>query len=1036
MMGVAATTLLSGPALAQAKAPQTGGYSWQQSHARVVSEGPVDLVWQPQPFRLPVGKTIRYIDYDRGDDRNDGKTPGKPWKHHPWDPAAPASVRSRKGIDMFVFKRGVIYRGTLAAQQSGTAGAPIRLTSDPKWGTGEAVVSGAERVSGTWQTVNDPAQHGLPPVAAGKVWMTKLPAGQQPMLLWVVNGKGVPRRLPIAREPNWRVSDPYRLGSEWWRWQSTAIDHPKLTGTDAEHLKSAGASAYVGATVWTDPPTAEFSWNPPEPSVVTAHDAATGTLTFMSNHPSKYPKTGSRYFLENLPRFLDEAGEWLYRADGPNAGTLYLWAPDGQSPNKQTIEIARRNVVLDISGQSHIAVSGLTFRGGNAPDPSFYNSRREGFNLDKGSLTDDLGAIRLRGNVNDVTIANCRIEKTTVGITYAPVADGDVLDHVRIQDSTFDEIDEAGIMITPGFVWRNAPLARIRHVTVLRNRVREVGQRVVAGSTQGINIEGVEVSEVAGNVVHRTGGQGINVTTGRALGGIESQEAKRKVIPLTRTLVHHNKATETLLQLQDFGGIEGWGSGPAYFYNNISGTPVGWIRHNDWYHKNEAFYFDHQWKGYFFNNIGWSMERADAWDNIIAADFFHQANGNRNTIFHNTGYLFRSLFYKVVGNDVNNRELFLGNLSLDVSGGAFGSGGLEGNTTTAYSRNLVVGPTKNTFSYFQGLQAKTPGEFQAYLDKQRALVTDVGRKVDAPVVVDAKRHDFRPLPDSPAVNQGVRVYVPWGLSAVTGEWHFRKHRADPSVILGENIYLTTEDAAMGNSPETRNDLRCVGAKETDYEAGALEDWVDGALKLDGNRFCVQEKTEKRLQLADLDMTTNSFLIQTYLRVDKETRNGMIAGKLTDRAGYALQVRGGKLNLLLRSGIGVSELVGPAIADGKWHHVVAEADRKAGRLNIYVDGKSVATGNTALTGGASLANDAEFMVGKGITGAVDFLRVSRGTLADAETTIRELYAWEFQGPQTKDFSGKAASAGMRRAIGALEPAQKKQPTVKQAKRILP
>ena len=34
--------------------------------------------------------------------------------------------------------------------------------------------------------------------------------------------------------------------------------------------------------------------------------------------------------------------------------------------------------------------------------------------------------------------------------------------------------------------------------------------------------------------------------------------------------------------------------------------------------------------------------------------------------------------------------------------------------------------------------------------------------------------------------------------------------------------------------------------------------------------------------------------------------------------------------------------------------------------------------------------------------MDFLRVSRGTLKEAETNIEELYDWEFNGPFLKDF----------------------------------
>jgi hypothetical protein len=742
----------------------------------------------------------------------------------------------------------------------------------------------------------------------------------------------------------------------------------------------------------------------------------------MSNHPGKYPKQGSRYYLENLPRFLDEAGEWLYRADGPHADTLYMWAPDGQTPSQQIIEIARRWVILDLANQSNIAVTGLTLRGGNAPDPSYFNSRREGFNTDKSWLTEDMGAIRLRGNVSGVTIANCRIDNSAVGITYSPAVDSSVLNNVRIQDSIFENIDEAAINLAPGTIWRNAPLGRIRHVNVLRNRIREVGQRVIAGSLQGINIEGAEVVEVAGNIVHRTGGQGINVITGRALGGIEVQNAKHRTVPLTRTLVHHNKASETLLQIQDFGGIEGWGAGPAYFYNNISTNPVGWIRHNDWYHKNEAFYFDHQWKGYFFNNIGWTDPRPDAWDGTLSSSFFNQAQGNRNTVFHNTGYRFRSMFYKMANNKVNNRELFLGNLAIGATGAFFGAGGLENNTTVGYGRNLLVGTPKNTFSYFQGLEVKTPEELQAYLEKQKALVSDVGWKIDTLPVVNADKKDLRPLPGSPAVNRGVRVYVPWGLSAVTGEWHFRKHRGDSTVLIDDSMYLTNEPEASGDAPETRNDLRVVGATDSDYEAGALENWTDGALRLDGQRFAVQPTTEVRSPRHNLDMTTDNFLIQAYVRVDSQTRNGTIAGKLTNASGYALRVLNGKLNFLLRSGGQEAQVTGAAATnDGKWHHVIAEADRKSGMLRLYVDGKLLSSSRLTLPAAISLSNDAEFIAGRGIIGALDFLRVSRGSLADAETTINELYAWEFNGPHTKDFAGRAPAPGQRRTVGALEPA---------------
>ena len=103
----------------------------------------------------------------------------------------------------------------------------------------------------------------------------------------------------------------------------------------------------------------------------------------------------------------------------------------------------------------------------------------------------------------------------------------------------------------------------------------------------------------------------------------------------------------------------------------------------------------------------------------------------------------------------------------------------------------------------------------------------------------------------------------------------------------------------------------------------------------------------------------------------------------------------------------------AVNDGQWHHVIAEADRKAATFTIYLDGKQDARG-PGLGADASLANDADLYVGGApnghyLNGAIDFLRIARGTLADSKTTIEELYAWEFNGPFLYDFTGRKRPA---------------------------
>ena len=120
----------------------------------------------------------------------------------------------------------------------------------------------------------------------------------------------------------------------------------------------------------------------------------------------------------------------------------------------------------------------------------------------------------------------------------------------------------------------------------------------------------------------------------------------------------------------------------------------------------------------------------------------------------------------------------------------------------------------------------------------------------------------------------------------------------------------------------------------------------------------------------------------------------------DSDGWALAVnKVGGVTLTAKSGGATPSLAShSAVNDDQWHHVIAEADRKAGTFTIYIDGKQDA-GGPGLGADASLANDADLFVGgtpqgHNLDGAIDFMRLARGTLTDAKTTIDELYAWEY------------------------------------------
>ena len=73
--------------------------------------------------------------------------------------------------------------------------------------------------------------------------------------------------------------------------------------------------------------------------------------------------------------------------------------------------------------------------------------------------------------------------------------------------------------------------------------------------------------------------------------------------------------------------------------------------------------------------------------------------------------------------------------------------------------------------------------------RHKLLRYDTGTMIASQPVKDAERHDFMPVKGSPAIDAGVRVFVPWALYGVVGEWHFLRRNDDPSIINGENINI-------------------------------------------------------------------------------------------------------------------------------------------------------------------------------------------------------------------------------------------------------
>lgn len=87
------------------------------------------------------------------------------------------------------------------------------------------------------------------------------------------------------------------------------------------------------------------------------------------------------------------------------------------------------------------------------------------------------------------------------------------------------------------------------------------------------------------------------------------------------------------------------------------------------------------------------------------------------------------------------------------------------------------------------------------------------------------------------------------------------------------------------------------------------------------------------------------------------------------------------------------------------HLLVELDRDRKSIAAYLDGKSMAGERVGAIPVGSLSNPGVFTVGRGFSGIIDFLRVARATLEESDTSIEELYRWQFHGPHLRDFSGR-------------------------------
>jgi hypothetical protein len=756
--------------------------------------------------------------------------------------------------------------------------------------------------------------------------------------------------------------------------------------------------------------------------------------------------------MEDRPVFLDEPGEfWIAN------GIIYLVLPAGETAAGVTLELAARLSALRLQNAARVEIAGLAFRHFNIADP--ITDRLVNFR--------SMAAVHLDGPATQVTVRHCTFTQVAKAVLAYPRAVGDVIDHLTVRDCTINDTDQNAIMIRDGDQWEDpGRIGEIGHVNVLRNQLDNIGQRPwVHDEGHAIEIFCGQVVEVAGNMISRAYGSGIWCFNGKNENSYGTPSRRLRARPFNRVVVRENAVSDALLHTSDWGGIASWAGGPSYVYNNHVSNVRGY-RHYSWRLYTHlgtptlglAVYFDHQYKGYAFNNVLRGSE-PDPGARYSTTYGYFEANGFLNAVFNNTitGTVYG--IGKYLGYNGHNRSHYLGNIfERMVATGAYinqnqggdsaidnpftqplGQGRVDP-TTLAYGRNILAGTSTPAGGVGPNIKYTAVADFASAYVGEGALTATLGPSATPPVLTQTSTNDYRP--ESATLGQAVRYFVPWSLRDTVGEWHFRLSPLLPATIHGEHFNMSPEwYAADMYILIPRFNLTSPGLTATDYEAGVLEDWIQSAARLAPSRAYTLTHAD---MVADRSYAIGS--VETYnyqganrprpdigagnLTVNFVARfpagaSGALAGKFSDRGwALALDTQG---RLETRVALGTTVLVATdtaPLADDQWHHVIVEINRaQANGISLWVDGVRRVTQATGTMPAGDLANTADFILGaragqSSVTGTLDFLRVARSTLAESETTAEELYTWEMHGPMRADFASRRATAGATRPAGAL------------------
>jgi len=448
-----------------------------------------------------------YVDYTRGSDQAAGTSEAQPWKHAPGDPAAaglPAKMLLAGG-DAVLFRGGVTYRGAIRMNASGEAGRPITFRGKG-FGPGRAVFSGREPLNvRTHACQGDPSCARFPGAASLSVVNLPTPVAWSDQL--ILGGQ----RLQLAQWP--AQSDPFWSDDIS---QYLPVERSAVVAAGAEGAWRVNHEA-IGWVMGASPVAQAvlYLWGMPNQVTATAvdsYDRAGGFLV----HPKTfrpYDKRPTYLAITNHPNLITRDFEYALIDNGSKMVVRGVPAEADLA-----LELSRRSVAFDVSGQRNIVIEDFVVEGFSGP-PSQATVGVALLSSRRGAA----GIILRRNDIHDLTTGSGGGAVTILygsGFTiednsFRSILNGSGLrigagpDNIAINRNVFDHIGRTGIaafgvrdLSIVGNTFTNLYGAHGNTIsTYLANQHVRISNNLISGVTRGITFHGDDKNTTANDIV-------------------------------------------------------------------------------------------------------------------------------------------------------------------------------------------------------------------------------------------------------------------------------------------------------------------------------------------------------------------------------------------------------------------------------------------------------------------------------------------------------------------------------------------------------